>query len=72
MAAILTIGLNPLKEISTVSYICGNCQKHCSPDDKECKYCGAELTDRYIVLSNDVLVEIHRMNTKFRELSEEW
>lgn len=72
MAAILRIGFNPLQEISSVSYLCGNCQKHCDPDGNKCPYCGAELTDKYTVLSDDVLIEIHRLKRKHKEWLEEW
>lgn len=33
------------KMVSTVSYTCSACNKHCGRDDKECPYCHAEFVD---------------------------
>lgn len=44
-AAKITHGFDPRKMVSTVSYTCSACNKHCGRDDKECPYCHAEFVD---------------------------
>lgn len=44
-AAKITNGFDPRKMVSTVSYTCSACNKHCGRDDKECPYCHAEFVD---------------------------
>lgn len=41
----ITHGFDPRKMVSTVSYTCSACNKHCGRDDKECPYCHAEFVD---------------------------
>ena len=44
-AAKITHGFDPRKMVSTVSYTCSACNKHCGRDEKECPYCHAEFVD---------------------------
>lgn len=41
----ITHGFDPRKIVSTVSYTCSACNKHCGRDDKERPYCHAEFVD---------------------------
>ena len=66
MATIDVVGYVP-GELSTISFICSDCKKHCGPEDTVCKYCGAELEPSELLKQFEPYDPFHDVPEEYRE-----
>lgn len=66
---IVVMGFNPNSEVNTVSYVCGECKKHCDVGDTKCKHCGAKFTGVSYLIDKEHLGILNCKEVNERELN---